>query len=118
MSNTFKDKPRKFRFPRTYEDKYISVPYIRVYTDRLGEKREYSTSYRLQTEAGPKVKKLVHNEDGWMQSTPSWFINVYMNRPKRRKGQQWEQKMKTMEFDQLDLHEAPDVSKKPHIYYW
>lgn len=91
MSRTHKDKP-----PRIIYDAYLKEPHER-----------------------PLYKRAYDNTWKWLQSTPSWWTNLFMNRPLRREAQKWEREIqKINDLDELEDLDKPNVSKKPHIYYW
>lgn len=55
----------------------------------------------------------------WLQATPSWWTNLFMNRPIRRECQRWEREIqKISNSEELEEIDKPNVSKKPHKYYW
>ena len=88
MSRTNKDKPWKFRYKSKCKDL-------------------------------PKVKREMDDTWHWMQGTPSWWTNLFMNRPLRRQAQQWERNLqKISDLEELEEVDKPNVSKKPHKYYW
>lgn len=48
--------------------------------------------------------------------TPSWWTNLYMNRPKRRENRRLCKKvLGGVEADELVF---PLGNRKPHVYYW
>lgn len=90
MSRTFKDKPSRL----TYESNY-------------------------NKEDLPKVKKDKDNQWHWLQATPSWWTNLFMNRPIRRCFQAWEREVeKLIDIDDVEDMNIPHHGKKPHKYYW
>lgn len=106
MSRTYKDRPSKIRFPEEQWDyKYY----------RCGDKWYYG--YLAYPGVLTKKKKHVDTENHWM-SEPSWFIREFMNQPQRARGKQWEKKIVKVSLDDLIDVDYPDVSRKPHIYYW
>jgi hypothetical protein len=117
MSRTYKDRPSKFRFPEEHWDfGREKIPYTRIsiYT---GE--EYECHYALQIKgAKTKKKKAINTEWHWLKSTPSWWTHMNMIKPKRREGRLWEAEIVKEPLDKLEDSVAPDVSKKPHQYYW
>ena len=55
----------------------------------------------------------------WLQATPSWWTNLFMNRPQRRKARLWEHKaVQAIDEEALENLDVPSASKKPHKYYW
>ena len=97
MSRTYKDKHWKLRF------------------------RDWHAGYdgRLKI-AGywPKVKKEIDTEYHWMSGTPSWWTNLFMNRPIRRKFQSWERNCEKSSISDLEDTFEPNSGKKPHKYYY
>jgi hypothetical protein len=76
-------------------------------------------SYRrikLPTTKTKKCKK-VDTEDHWM-STPSEWTRLMMNRPQRRQGNLWEREAAKTDISSLGDLDKPNVSRKPHVYYW
>lgn len=104
MSRTYKDRPYKIRFPEEQWDyKYYHC----------------SKRFSFLAYAGvlTKKKKHVDTVNHWM-TTPSWFIREFMNQPQRTRGKQWERKIVKCPFEELIDEDIPNVSRKPHIYYW
>lgn len=88
MSRTHKDKPSKILYP----------------------------DYR--NESGCKKRKEVDSEWHWM-NTPSWWTRLFMNVPIRREGKAFEKDaVKVIDVELLEDIDKPNVSKKPHKYYW
>lgn len=48
--------------------------------------------------------------------TPGWWVNLFMNRPKRRANKRLCQKV--MAGDCAENMAFPPGSRKPHHYYW
>lgn len=49
-------------------------------------------------------------------TTPGWWVNLYMNRPKRRENRSL---CKTIEAGaDPDSAVFPLGSRRPHVYYW
>lgn len=68
---------------------------------------------------GDKSKKKKFGKNWqWLQSTPSWWTKLFMNRPQRRKTKLWETEAVKVSQNNLDLLDKPNVTKKPHKYYW
>lgn len=66
-----------------------------------------------------KKKKTKDTKWHWLQATPSWWTNLFMNRPLRRKARAWEHKVAQIaNVDELEDIDPPNQSKKPHKYYW
>jgi hypothetical protein len=107
MSRTLKDKHWKLKFPEldyrfdsikiTSNDSY-SIRYIQLPGVKRKKKRELDTDWH------------------WLNSTPSWWTRLMMNRPQRRAGRVWEHQV----LKQSDLEDCdpPLVGHKPHIYYY
>jgi hypothetical protein len=125
MSRTFKDRPARVRFPGhynwndpRYDDRYNIIEY--EYDFYHYQTKEYvgvRTGKVHLKKAGywPKLKKAKDYEWHWM-STPSHWTRQMMNVPQRAAGRMWERKI--LKVDEIDSIEPPDVSRKPHIYYW
>lgn len=65
------------------------------------------------------TKKSKEKDTTWhWQSTPSWWTNMFMTRAQRKQAQIWERNAQKTDPDDLDELDTPNVSKKPHIYYW
>lgn len=60
----------------------------------------------------------VDTEWHWRSATPSWWTNLFMNRPQRKQAQQWSQQAKKTKVEDLEELDTPNVSHKPHKYYW
>lgn len=100
MSRTYKDKPWKKRF-RDWEEGY------------------QEDTYGLKVPGfWPKTKRKEDVEWHWCGSTPSWWCNLFMNRPIRRKAQAWERKVETSRVEDIEELDIPNNSKKPHKYYY
>ena len=70
---------------------------------------------------GDKVTKKPrgkYTEWHWLQNTPSWWTNLFMNRPQRKEAQRWERNAQKTNPEDIDELDTPNVSKKPHKYYW
>ena len=121
MSRTHKDVKRRYRSPEN-EPNYgtVLVPVCYVTTHyRTGEDIVINT-HRTFPVAGAKTKKS-RNKDTtwpWWSQTPSWWIHQYMNRPQRSRGNAWARAAGKMSLEELEDTLPPDVSRKPHIYYW
>ncbi len=100
MSRTLKDRPWKTRF-RDWHEGY------------------QEGTYGLKAPGfWPKVKREVDENWHWCSGTPSWWCNLFMNRPIRRKAQQWERKVETSKIEDIESLDTPNNSKKPHKYYF
>lgn len=116
MSRTYKDKPTKVRFP---ESRHEMVEYTYVREDYYtGVPHEGVGHWYRKGPAGPKLKRVQDNDYHWLQSTPSWWVNLYMNRPQRARARAWERKTLKVALAELDAVDKPSVNKKPHLYYW
>ena len=65
----------------------------------------------------PKVGKHKDNTWHWM-TTPSWWTRMMMNRPQRREAHLWENRAEHTALEDLEELDTPNVSHKPHKYYW
>lgn len=120
MSRTYKDIPYKFHHPeQDWDYRYDSIHYPatrRYYAEGEWFEKEYTgVWFRKKPGILTKKKKHVDTENRW-QSTPSWWTNLFMNRPQRQASNQY---MRQLSLD-IDLEEIdpPLVGNKPHIYYW
>jgi len=123
MSRTYKDRPARVRFPESYTWEFGTekIPYE---TKRLSytDPNDWVdvTRYWYKEIPGYKTKKRkdVDCEWHWIGSTPSWWTRMMMNRPQRRAAHLWEQEASHTLPEQLDELDTPNVSHKPHIYYY
>lgn len=111
MSRTYKDKPYKHTEYAKERDAALQrkeVPYLNG-----------TVYYWVWDNSGKRKKrKEVDSEYHWM-NTPSWWTNMFMNRPQRHEGRMWEHEVsKIQNPEDLDEVDTPNVSKKPHVYYW
>ena len=62
-------------------------------------------------------RKYTRSYDKWnLSQNPGWWVNLYMNRPKRRENKRvCHQVMKGVHLDQLI---TPLGNHKPHEYFW
>ena len=51
-------------------------------------------------------------------STPGWWIRMWMNKPQRRLGALWQRKTERTPLCNLDLQDIPNITRKPHKYFW
>lgn len=102
MSRTYKDMPSKLVWG-DYSQDYIPLE---------------GYSYRLGKTTKPKIRKSLDTKWKWYKGTPSWWCNLFMNRPIRRKSQVWERKVETSKISAIDELDIPNNSKKPHKYYY
>jgi len=118
MSRTYKDRPSRVRFPEhKIDDKYENFQY-ELETPFINWKGQLQTHSIYSTKrAGylPKKKRRADTEWHW-QSTPSWWTNLYMNRPQRQASNQYMRQL-SLDID-LDEVDPPLVGNKPHIYFW
>lgn len=90
MSRTNKDKPWKIAWPE-YADRCVKA----------------------------LKKKRGHEPWFWCETTPSWWNNLFHTRPRRKEAQKFEREIqKITDLDELEDLEVPNVSNKPHKYYW
>lgn len=120
MSRTYKDRPVKIKYPDDHwktSGEYESVPYIasgfRWHTKEPYERLAWYSVKRAYIKR--KKPRRVDTEWHW-QSTPSWWTNLYMNRPQRVASNQYMRQI-TLDID-LELIDPPHIGNKPHIYYW
>lgn len=91
MSRTLKDRPSRVRFPEVGN----------YGVEKLKKPRDQDTDWH------------------WLQMTPSWWVNLFMTRPQRHAAQRWERDIqKIQDQEELEEVDTPNVSKKPHKYYW
>ena len=91
MSRTYKDKPAKMLYKFYWE--------------------------RNQPDA-PKVAREVDSEWHWLQSTPSWWNHLFHTKPHRAEGRNWQKVVEKSKVEDLEDIDTPNVSNKPHKYYW
>jgi len=122
MSRTYKDKPWKFKNPEAYDYTWGAekIPYEYQYQPWGTEEPVTVTRYWYKPIPGAKTKKKKHVDCDWhwLQSTPSWWTRMMMNRPQRRESRLWEHDAERISLDSLEELDYPLVGKKPHIYYW
>ena len=111
MSRTTKDK--KFKYKNPEKDSTIVVKKIVIEDDY-----EYTKIIFLDAPgAKTKKRKKKDTEYHWM-TTPSWWVNLMMNRPQRLDGRMWEKEILKYDIQELEGVDTPSVSRKPHVYYW
>ena len=119
MGKTYKDKKWSLRYPENdYTFGTEKVEYTKTRRDWFsGEDMGWYTSYIYVDIAGAKRKKKrnEHSKWNWLKSTPSWFVNTFMTRPKRRACRIWERQVLQQDIEEAD---CPDYGKRPHVYYW
>lgn len=102
MSRTHNDKPWEVRFPEErWEYEYTEDNYV----------------FRLKKSGVKTKKKRSYHPPFWM-TTPMWWIREFMNRPQRAKGAMWEKATIKLDIESLEDVDHPNVSRKPHLYYW
>lgn len=124
MSRTYKHiesvKKRKHSRAR-WETEYDKVEYQAIVYSWPDYNETTKTVTRCTYLKKPNVllkkRKEVDTEDHWM-GTPSWWTNLYMLRPQRRKGRAWEHEVVRCGIEALEEADPPGVGKKPHIYYY
>jgi hypothetical protein len=106
MSRTVKDLPWKLKYPEStwYYDS------IKIFDDG-----DYRVRYIKLPGVKTKKRKEVDTDWHWMSASPSWWTRLMMNRPQRRAGRVWEQKVLLEDLEETD---PPGVGHKPHQYYW
>lgn len=118
MSRTYKDKKWSLRYPENdYRFGTEKVAYIVQYTSAYTEEPcEYTHHIYVNLPGSKKKKKRRENGDWkWCESTPSWFVNTFMTRPKRRACSVWERQVLFQDIEDAD---CPDYGRKPHVYYY
>ena len=130
MSRTYKDKPAKIAHPEgryNFGSERLSYETERILYDYDLETGLYVPTGRTETcvryfwlaIAGAKTKKKKRTDTEWHWVTaPGWFIKEFMTRPQRAKGRMWEKKITKVSREDLDIVDLPNVSRKPHVYYW
>lgn len=117
MSRTYKDIPWKIRHPQ--EDNYERVEYELESPRTTWNGKIVTTSYFGVYKAGVKTKKKKNKDTEWhWMSTPGWWVSMFMTRPQRHAGKMWERKVLKANIEDVDLLDTPNVSRKPHCYYW
>jgi len=119
MSRTYKDRPSRLVWGKWDEDRY-RVEYDAEYADYYtGEIMTGTRSYYLK-KAGfyPKIKRHTDSKFHWVQNEPSWWTRMFMNRPQRSQGRMWERNVVGVSKDKLIDVNLPNVSRKPHLWYW
>jgi hypothetical protein len=111
MSRTYKDKPYKYT--------QYAKERVRACFRRSQDCGEYIVSYWVwDNSLKTKKRKEVDHEYHWM-NTPSWWTRMMMNRPQRREAHLWEREVsKIQDQEELEEVDIPNVSHKPHVYYW
>lgn len=69
-------------------------------------------------EPGPKKSRHTNTHWNWLQSTPSWWTRMMMNRPQRREAHLWEQEAAHTAIENLEELDTPNTTHKPHKYYY
>lgn len=107
MSRTHKDTPWELRYPEQQWD----------YKYERNEDAHWYWFCALEKAGVLTKKKRSYNEYHGMP-TPMWFIREFMTQPQRTRGKEWEKKIVKVPLEELIDEHYPDVSRKPHIYYW
>ncbi len=107
MSRTLKDRKWELKFPELG----WQFDSIKITSDS-----SYSVRYIKLPGVKTKKRKEVDTDWHWLRGSPSWWTRLTMNRPQRRAGHMWEQKV-LLETD-LENTDPPSVSYKPHVYYY
>lgn len=107
MSRTLKDKNWKLKFPEL-DPRFDSV--------KITSDTSYGIRYIQLPGVKAKKKRELDTDWHWINTTPSWWTRLMMNRPQRRAGRVWEH----LVLKQQDLEECdpPGVGHKPHVYYY
>lgn len=101
MSRTYKDKPYKLKTAWQQDVIYLENFYT-----------------RLDKTTKTKKRKEVDTEDHWM-TTPSWWTRLTMTRPERRANRLHEVAVvKSIDMEDLECFDFPDLGRKPHNYFW
>lgn len=69
----------------------------------------------------PDKRKRAKKEDTdfhWLGSTPSWWNNLFHTRPRRNAAHVWEVNARKSSVEDLEELDKPNVSNKPHKYYF
>jgi hypothetical protein len=106
MSRTHKDIPWKLRYPEQQWDYKYYRRDSNWYWYCALEKRGVLTK-----------KKRSYVEYHGMP-TPMWWVREFMTQPQRTRGKEWEKQIVKCKVDELMDQDLPDVSRKPHLYYW
>jgi hypothetical protein len=107
MSRTLKDRHWKLQYP----DFRWDYDTIKITSDS-GRVIQYLKLPGVKA----KKRKEVDSDWHWLRGSPGWWTRLTMNRPQRRAGHVWEQKV-LLETD-LENTDPPGVSYKPHVYYY
>lgn len=126
MSRTYKDKKWRLRFPESdWRFGTERVPTVRsLYNYSLEEDRVldelFYNGFCFMELPGVKTKKRkkADTDYHWVSNTPSWWTRLFMNRPQRAAAHTWEKRVVHLPVDLLEEVDLPNVSKKPHKYYW
>lgn len=126
MSRTYKDKKWELRFPEdSLNHGMEKVPYtttLKYFNPDEGHFEDTGvevTRYIYRPVKGAKTKKRKHADTNWhWMTTPSWWTRMMMNRPQRREAHLWEHSAAHTPLESLEELDKPNVSHKPHKYYW
>ena len=105
MSRTLKDRRWELKFPETRWD----FDSFKITSDN-----SYIIRYIKLPGVKTKKRKELDTNWHWLSATPSWWTRLTMNRPQRRAGRVWEQKVLLEDLEETD---PPGVGHKPHCYY-
>jgi hypothetical protein len=106
MSRTLKDRRWELKFPEIRWD----FDSFKITSDN-----SYTIRYIKLPGVKTKKRKELDTDWHWLSATPSWWTRLTMNRPQRRAGRVWEQKVLLEDLEETD---PPGVSHKPHCYYY
>lgn len=73
------------------------------------------TNRATDRDANGRLKRSYRGPN-WVQSTPSWWTHVHMNRPQRHENRRLCRLI--VAGDHTDSTVWPVGSRKPHRYYW
>ena len=107
MSRTHKDVPWKLRYPEQQWDYQYERNVF-----------HHWPWYAALEKAGVLTKKKRHYKEYHGMPTPMWWIREYMTRPQRIRGKEWEKQIVKVPVSGLIDEDVPNVSRKPHWYFW
>ena len=107
MSRTLKDRNWELKFPEIRWD-YGTI--------KITSDSGYTIKYIKLPGVKTKKRKELDTDWHYLRGSPSWWTRLTMNRPQRRAGHVWEQKV-LLETD-LEDTDPPSVGYKPHVYYY
>ena len=103
MSRTYKDRPYKLRSKENQWEWSLD----------LDKENNWTKLPTTRT----KKRKEVNTENNWM-TTPMWWIREFNTVPQRRAGRDWQRNAERTPIEALEECDTPNVSRKPHYYYW